>query len=228
MNGATSRTERLIGPARFAALAAARVAVFGVGGVGSFAVEALARAGVRSFLLVDADVVEPSNLNRQLVALASTLGARKVDVMAARVRDIAPAAVVDVRAEFYSSANAATFVLASATVVVDAIDSVPAKAELLARAAAAGVPVASAMGAANRMDPTAFRVVDLAETSGDGLARALRSELRARGLDLHGPCVLSSEPPAKLVPPGSLVTVTAAAGLILAQAALDLIWEKSK
>src|SRR5574344_4809 len=228
MNGATSRSERLIGPARFAALAAAHVAVFGVGGVGSFAVEALARAGVRNFLLVDADTVEASNLNRQLVALSSTLGERKVDVMAARVRDIAPAAVVEVRAEFYSSANAATFDLSSFAVVIDAIDSVPATAELLARTFAAGVPVVSAMGAANRLDPTAFRVVDLAKPSGDGLARALRAELRSRGLDLHCPCVLSSEPPAKFVPPGSFVTVTAAAGLVLAQAAMNLVWEKSK
>ena len=228
MDEATSRTERLIGAARLAALAAARIAVFGVGGVGSFAVEALARAGVRNFLLVDADVVEASNLNRQLVALSSTLGARKVDVMAARVRDIAPAAAVAVRAEFYSPANAATFDLSSFSVVVDAIDSVPAKAELLARAAAVGVPAVSAMGAANRLDPAAFRVVDLAKTAGDGLARALRAELRARGLDLHCPCVLSSEPPAKFVPPGSFVTVTAAAGLVLAQAAMGLVWEKSK
>ncbi len=222
------RTESLLGADAHNRIRSAGVAVFGVGGVGSVACEALARAGVEEFLLVDKDVVEESNINRQLVALSSTIGRAKVSVMAERIRDINPNARVETRAEFYSPENAGEFDLSGYNVVVDAIDSVAAKVELLVRSHVLGVPVVTSGGAANRINPAEFRICDLMKTEGDGLARAVRQGLRKRGVKIHAPCVISKESARSSGVLNSLVTVTASAGILLAHAALMVLMEEKK
>ncbi|APC08871.1 dinucleotide-utilizing enzymes [Moorella thermoacetica Y72] len=222
-----TRTEMLIGAAGRKRLAAARVAVIGTGGVGSFAVEGLARAGVGYLELVDPDVVKPSNLNRQLPALGSTLGQPKVAVLAARCRDINPEATIIPRQEAYSPATSLKFVRPDLDFLVDAIDSVKAKIDLLATAVTAGRPIVSSMGAGNRLDPTLLRVADISATRGCPLARAVRRGLRARGIAGGLTVVYSEEPPLEIrtkpqlapgerQPPGSMIFVPAVAGLILA------------
>ncbi|MDD4019810.1 MAG: tRNA threonylcarbamoyladenosine dehydratase, partial [Kiritimatiellae bacterium] len=158
---AFSRTECLLGGGALETLRRSRVAVFGIGGVGSFTVEALARVGVGHFILVDGDLVCLTNLNRQLIALHSTIGRPKVDVMAGRVRDINPDAEVETFKTFYLPENADRFDLSRCDYVVDAVDTVAAKAELAVRARQAGVPVISCMGAGNKLDPTRFEVADI-------------------------------------------------------------------
>ncbi|MDN5344739.1 MAG: tRNA threonylcarbamoyladenosine dehydratase [Clostridia bacterium] len=208
-------------------LAAARVGVIGTGGVGSFAVEGLARAGVGYLELVDPDVVRPSNLNRQLPALQSTLGQPKVEVLARRCRDINPELTVVTWQEAYSPHTGCKFVRPDLDYLVDAIDSVGAKIDLLATALEAGVPIVSSMGAGNRLDPTRLRVADISATKGCPLARAVRRGLRARGITGGLTVVYSEEPPHPLLsprgiepgerhPPGSMVFVPAVAGLLLA------------
>ncbi len=177
-----SRTELLLGKPALDRLRQSRVAVFGLGGVGSFTVEALARAGIGRFLLVDDDLVCLTNLNRQLIALHSTLGQAKVTVMAARVRDINPQAEVETRKTFYLPENADTFDLAQCDYVVDAVDTVSAKVELAVRAAQAGIPLISCMGAGNKLDATRFEVADIAATSVCPLCKVMRRELKRRGL----------------------------------------------
>ena len=221
----TSRTEMLLGAAAVERLGRARVAVFGLGGVGGHAAEALARGGVGSLELVDSDVVSPSDLNRQLIALHSTLGKYKTDAARERLMDIAPDMTVTVRRVFFGPDAADSFDFAGYDYVVDAIDTVSAKIELAVRCRAAGTPLISCMGAGNKLDPTAFRVADLYETSVCPLARVMRRELKKRGVD-RLKVVYSTEPP--LVPaacgedtgrrqtPGSVSFVPSAAGLILA------------
>ncbi|WXJ95389.1 hypothetical protein MCACP_18730 [Neomoorella carbonis] len=222
-----SRTEMLIGPEGRARLAASRVAVIGTGGVGSFAVEGLARSGIGYLELVDPDVVRPSNINRQVPALHSTLGQPKVEVLARRCREINPEAVIVTRQEAYSPATGSKFVRHDLDYLVDAIDSVAAKIDLLATALQAGVPVVSSMGAGNRMDPTRLKVADISATRGCPLARVVRRGLKARGITTGLTVVYSEEPPlpARAIPdlvpgerqpPGSLVFVPAVAGLMLA------------
>ncbi|CEP67264.1 Molybdenum cofactor biosynthesis, MoeB [Moorella glycerini] len=222
-----SRTEMLIGPEGRARLAAARVAVIGTGGVGSFAVEALARAGIGYLELVDPDVVRPSNINRQVPALHSTLGQPKVEVLARRCWEINPEAVIVTRQEVYSPGKGPQFVRRDLDYLVDAIDSVGAKIDLLATALQAGVPVVSSMGAGNRLDPTRLRVADISATRGCPLARAVRRGLKARGITTGLTVVYSEEPPlparpnpelapGERQPPGSMVFVPAVAGLLLA------------
>ncbi|MBP5227894.1 MAG: tRNA threonylcarbamoyladenosine dehydratase [Kiritimatiellae bacterium] len=223
-----SRTERLIGTDAQERLKQARVAVFGVGGVGSYCVEALARAGIGHLLLVDADVISISNLNRQLPALHSTLGQPKVDVMAARIRDINPEAAVEARRCFYLPENAADFDLGHYDFVVDAVDTVAAKVELAVQANRCGVPIISCMGAGNKLDPTRFEVSDLFSTSVCPLCKAMRKQLKARGIDRltvvyskESPrtpieTAPDAEPPARKVAPGSISFVPSVAGLILA------------
>ena len=219
------RSELLLGPEYGPRLRAARVAVFGLGGVGSWCAEALARAGVGALLLVDGDVVSDSNRNRQLPALCSTVGQSKVEVMAARIRDINPACAVEPRRAVYSADSAGDFPLADFDYVVDAIDTVSAKLELICRCAAAGTAVISCLGAGNKLDPSLFRVCDLYETETDPLARVLRKELRKRGVE-RLTVVWSPEPPRPPVEtiaengrrqlPGSLSFVPPAAGLVAA------------
>ncbi len=229
---AFSRTECLLGGAALETLRESRVAVFGIGGVGSFAVEALARVGVGRFVLVDGDLVCRTNLNRQLIALHSTVGRPKVDVMAERVRDINPGAEVETFKTFYLPENADRFDLSRCDYLVDAVDTVAAKVELAVRARQAGVPVISCMGAGNKLDPTRFEVADIAGTSVCPLCKAMRRELKKRGLTSLK-VVYSKEPPVRPVEaganrrrrvPGSVSFVPSVAGLILAgEVVRDLI-----
>lgn len=190
----TERTELLLGAEATQRLGSAFVAVFGIGGVGSFAAEALARAGVGKLLLVDSDVVSESNLNRQLIALTSTVGQPKTTVMARRIREINPAAEVLEAQVFFTAENAGDFPFAALDYIVDAIDSVGSKVELICRAKAAGTPIISCMGAGNKLDPTRFVVTDLYATSTCPLARVLRQQLRKKGVESLQ-VVYSTEPP---------------------------------
>lgn len=188
------RIEQLLGMQALERLRSARVAVFGLGAVGSYAVEALARAGVGYLMLVDCDVIRRSNFNRQLYALESTLGKTKVEAACARVRDINPGCVVDGRHVFVDGAVARTLAAPPLDVVVDAIDSVSPKVELIAAAVLAGLPVVSSMGAATRTDPALARAGDLAETQMCPLARFIRKRLRKRGIEQGVRCIYSIEP----------------------------------
>jgi len=217
----------LIGEDALRILAASRVAVFGLGGVGSFCVEGLARAGVGSLLLVDRDIFEPSNLNRQLGALADTLGRPKAEVMAGRVGLINPAARVDFLVAQYTPGNGGLFFQDRLDYVVDAMDDVPAKVDLIKRTLAMGVPVASSMGAGNRLDPTRFAVADISATRVCPLARVVRRKLREEGIERGVKTVFSDEPPARRVDgpaPASISFVPPVAGFILASVVVrDLI-----
>ena len=222
------RTERLLGPEGMARLAAARVAVFGLGGVGGSAAEALARSGVGALDLFDDDVVSLTNLNRQVVATHQTLGMSKVDAMAARIADIAPQARVEARRLFYMPDTADGVDLSCYDYVVDAVDTVAAKLELAVRATALGVPIISALGAGNKLDPTKLVISDVYKTSVCPLARVMRRELRKRGVR-RLKVAWSTEPP--VVPigeagedgphprrsvPGSTAFVPPAMGLAIA------------
>ena len=189
-----SRTRLLLGQQGIDRLRAARVAVFGVGGVGGYVVEALARSGVGALDLIDDDKVCLSNLNRQIIATHSTLGQYKVDAAAARVRDIDPDIQVRTYKVFYTPETADQFDFSQYSYVVDAIDTVSGKLALVMQARAAGVPVICSMGAGNKLDPTRFEVADLYETSVCPLARVMRAECRKRGID-HLKVVYSKEPP---------------------------------
>ncbi len=237
MDGPFSRTRILIGDEPLKRLAAARVAVFGVGGVGGFCVESLVRSGVGTLHLYDDDTVSESNLNRQITALRSTLGRPKAEVMAERAADINPACNVKWFPLFYLPGTADSVDLSRYDYVVDCIDTVAAKLELAQRCAALGVRIISMMGSGNKLDPTAFRVTDISKTEGCPLARVMRKELRKRGV-CHLKVVCSTElPRAPLKParaeapsgtdarpassarrdtPGSVSFVPAAAGLVLA------------
>ena len=227
-----ARTQLLLGREAMERLAACRVAVFGVGGVGGYVVEALARSGVGALDLIDKDCVSLTNLNRQLHALHSTVGRCKVDVAAERVRDINPACAVRTYKTFYLPETADQFDFSQYDYVVDAIDTVKGKLALIGQARAAGVPVISAMGAGNKLDPTAFRVADIYQTRSCPLARIMRSECRRRGID-RLKVVYSTEIPVRpsgedaadleeeMDPgrrdvPGSAAFVPSVAGLIIA------------
>lgn len=176
------RQALLLGPDSIERIRAASVAVFGVGGVGSFATEALARSGIGHITLFDSDVVSISNINRQLIALTSTIGRPKVEVMRDRILDIWPDTIVEVNQVFYSIENADQFDLSKYSYIVDAIDSVSSKILLIERAKAAGVPIISCMGAGNKLDPTQFEIADIYQTSVCPLAKVMRHELRKRGV----------------------------------------------
>ena len=224
-----SRTRMLLGDVAMARLAAARVAVFGVGGVGGYVVEALARSGVGALELIDDDTVSLTNINRQIIALHSTVGMPKVDAARARVLDICPQTQVIAHRAFFTPETAAQFDFTQYSYVVDAIDTVSGKIELAVRAHAAGVPILSCMGAGNKLDPTAFEVTDISKTSVDPLARVMRRELRRRGIE-HLTVVYSKEPAHTPLPdpdveaekgkrrsvPASNAFVPAVAGLIAA------------
>ena len=217
------RSIPLLGEDGLAALQNARVAVFGVGGVGGHLCEALARAGVGELHLFDKDTVSLSNVNRQAVALHSTVGMPKVEVMKARIADINPECRVVTHQVFYLPENAEQYDLAGYDYIADAIDTVSAKIELICRAKAAGTPIISAMGAGNKLDPSAFRVADLAKTQVCPLAKIMRRELGARGIK-HLCVVYSEEKPQPSRLPGehgkhtpaSLSFVPPAMGLIMA------------
>lgn len=213
------RTERMLGAEAVARLARARVALFGVGGVGSFAGEALIRAGIGAIDLFDDDVVSPTNLNRQLVALRSTLGRPKVDVMRERMLDINPDARVVARRMFYLPENADSVDLTAYDYVVDCVDTVAAKVELAVRCEALNVPLVASMGTGNKLDPTAFEVADIYSTSVCPLARAMRGILRKRGVRALKVVYSREEPCARAAggeAPGSISFCPSVAGLILA------------
>lgn len=233
-----SRSALLLGEKAVEMLSQKTVAVFGVGGVGGFVVEALARSGVGTLHLVDHDTVSLSNINRQIAALHSTVGKQKTEVLKQRVLDINPWAAVHVHDCFFLPENAGGFDFSSYDYVVDAVDTVTAKLELAVRAQKAGVPVISCMGAGNKLDPTAFEVSDIFQTSVCPLARVMRRELKKRGIE-QLKVVYSKEKPVKAAEgvrrvtggraqtdrapdtesccvPGSVSFVPSAAGLILA------------
>lgn len=191
-----SRSELLLGDQAIASLKNKRVAVFGVGGVGGYVCEILARTGIMHFDLFDSDKVSVSNRNRQIIALESTTGHSKVEAMKARILDINPAAEVVTHEVFYTPENADEFDLSKYDYIADCIDTMSAKIELILRAQTADTPIISAMGAGNKLDPTKFEVSDIFKTSVCPLAKTLRYELRKRGVK-HLKCVYSKEEPAK-------------------------------
>lgn len=193
-----SRLQNLIGTGGVERLRLSHVVVFGIGGVGGHTVEALARSGVGRITLCDSDLVEESNLNRQIVALHSTIGRLKVDVAADRIKDINPECCVTTYPLFYNQDTSSQFDFSQYDYVVDAVDTVAAKISIVERCGEAGVPVISAMGAGNKMDATAFRVADIYDTKVDPLARVMRRELKARGIDSLK-CVYSQENPLESV-----------------------------
>ena len=211
-----TRTEALIGAEAMQKLKAARVAVFGIGGVGSYTVEALARAGVGKITLVDKDTVSTDNINRQLPALISTVGRAKVDVMAERIHDINPDASVTPRHEFYLPENCAEFDLPGFDYVIDAIDTVTAKVELAAQCALSATPLISCMGAGNKLDPTRFQIADIYETSICPLCKVMRKELKRRGVETLKVIYSTEDPVIRSRTPASISFVPSVAGLIMA------------
>ena len=189
-----SRTQLLLGQEGMEKLFRARVAVFGIGGVGGYTVEALARSGVGTLDLIDDDKVCLTNLNRQIFATHKTVGQYKVDVAEQRILEINPKAVVHTYKTFYAPQTAEQFDFSQYDYVVDAIDTVTGKLQLVEQAEKAGVPIISSMGAGNKMDPTAFEVADIYETSVCPLARVMRRELKRRGIKKLK-VVYSKEPP---------------------------------
>ena len=177
-----SRTELLVGREAMNTLQNARVAVFGVGGVGGYTVEALARSGVGALELIDNDTVSLTNLNRQIIALHSTVGRAKVEVCRERILDINPECRVTIHQTFFLPETSDRFDFSQYDYVVDAIDTVKGKLELALKAQEAGVPIISSMGAGNKLDPTAFEVCDISKTSVCPLARVMRLECRKRGI----------------------------------------------
>lgn len=177
-----SRTQLLLGSDKMEKLYRAKVAVFGIGGVGGFAVEALCRSGVGSFVLVDDDTICLTNLNRQITATRKTVGKYKVDVMKERILEINPDAQVETRKCFYLPETSDEFDFSEYSYVVDAVDTVTAKLEIIMRAQKSNVPIISCMGAGNKLDPTKFRVADIYETSMCPLARVIRRECKKRGI----------------------------------------------
>lgn len=194
MQNQFSRTRLLLGKAAMETLAQSRVAVFGIGGVGGYTVEVLARSGVGALDIVDDDRVCMTNINRQIYALISTIGRYKVDVAEERIHDINRKCLVTKHQTFYLPDNAEDFDLAAYDYVVDCIDTVSAKLELIRRCHRLQVPIISCMGAANKLDPTAFRIADITKTSMDPLAKVIRKKLRKEGIP-HLKVVFSEEEP---------------------------------
>ncbi len=222
-----SRTRMLMGDQGFMKIKNSAVAVFGIGGVGSYITEALARCGVGRFLLVDKDTVSVSNINRQLIATHKTIGIPKVEVMRDRILDINPAAEVEICPTFFNNETAGSFDLSQFSYVADAIDTISSKLILIEKSKSVGVPIISCMGAGNKLDPSRFEVADIYKTSVCPLARIIRYELRQRGIkDLK--VVYSKEAPitpengsedlpaGKRQLPGSISFVPSVAGLIMA------------
>lgn len=221
-----SRTELLIGEEALKKLSLCRIAVFGIGGVGGYTAEALARSGIGALHIVDNDIVSLSNLNRQIIALHSTVGKYKTEVMEQRIKDINPYCNVTAFNLFYSPETADQFDFSQYDYVVDAIDTVSGKLQLVMQAKEAKTPIISSMGAGNKLDPAAFEVADISKTSVCPLARVMRCALRKKGIN-HLKVVYSRETPitpkgeAKTIPgkrqtPGSAAFVPGVAGLILA------------
>ncbi len=216
MEGPFSRTELLLGAEGVEKLRRATVAVFGIGGVGGYVVEALARSGVGRLHLIDHDTVSVSNLNRQIIATVNTIGRYKVDAAKERVMEINPEAEVCTHKTFYVPETEEEFDFTGFDYVVDAIDTVTGKLALIMQAERAGVPVISSMGAGNKLDASAFEVADIYQTSVCPLAKVMRRELKKRGVRKLKVVYSKEQPVTNSRPPGSNAFVPAAAGLILA------------
>lgn len=226
------RTQMLLGQEGVEKLQNAHVAVFGVGGVGGYVVEALARSGVKTFDLIDNDTVALSNINRQIIATHSSLGKFKVDVMKERILDINPDASVTVHKCFYLPENADMFDLSKYTYIVDAIDTVTAKLELIVRSDKVGVPIISSMGTGNKLNPERLETADIYKTEMCPLARVMRTELKKRGIkklkvvySKEEPCKVKKESNPEITSqnqgrikdvPGSVAFVPSVAGMIIA------------
>lgn len=233
-----SRTALLLGPAAMKKLKNATVAVFGLGGVGGYVAEALARSGIGALELVDHDTISPTNLNRQLFALHSTVGMAKAEAAKNRMLDIDPTIQVTARQEFYGPDTAQNFDFSRYDYVVDAIDTVTGKLALVTAAQAAGVPILSCMGTGNKLDPTQFRITDITKTSVCPLARIMRKECAKRGIR-HLKVLFSTEDPIPSDPsavtdeelpqgrralPGSVAFVPSVAGLMIAgEVIMDIV-----
>ena len=234
-----SRTELLFGEDKLNILKKSRVAIFGVGGVGGYVAEALARSGVGVIDLVDNDVVSLTNINRQIIALHSTIGMPKVEVMAERIRDINPQAVVNVHNCFYTPETSGDFDFSKYDYVVDALDTVAGKIELVMQSKASETPIICSMGAGNKLDPTAFEVADIYKTSVCPLARVMRYELKKRGVKKLK-VVYSKEIPvtpfeneeaedsSRRSTPGSVAFVPSVAGLVIASEVIKDLVGKEK
>ena len=212
-----SREELLIGKENIDRLHLAKVAVFGIGGVGSFVVEGLARAGIGNFILIDDDTVDITNLNRQLHALHSTIGKYKVDLMKDRILDINPSAKVKVYREFYESNKKNNILDSSVNYIVDAIDTIKSKIELAKDAQELNIPIISSMGTGNKLDPTKFEVSDISRTSMCPLARIMRKEIKKAGIKKYKVLYSKEEPKVckeKNIP-ASISFVPSVAGLII-------------
>lgn len=219
------RTQWLLGEAAMERLKKARVAVFGIGGVGGYVAEALARSGVFSLDLIDKDLVSLTNLNRQIVALHSTVGRPKVDVMKERILDINPQAQVRTYQCFYLPDTRDLFDFSQYDYVVDAVDTVTAKLELISQAKQSGVPIICSMGAGNKKNPAVFEVADISQTSVCPLARVMRQECKKRGLK-NVKVVYSKEKPLNFghEAPASCAFVPSVAGLVIASEVIkDLV-----
>ncbi len=227
MSSIFERTELLLGSSGIERLKNSRVAVFGIGGVGGFTAEALVRSGIGAIDIIDSDTVAESNLNRQIIALHSTIGMLKVDAAEKRFLDINPELKVNKHAVFYTPETSALFDFKQYDYIVDAIDTVAGKIELVINADKAGVPIISSMGAGNKLNPAMFEVEDIYKTSVCPLARVMRSELKKRGIKKLK-VVYSKEPPLTPLPckendgskrrqtPGSTAFTPSVAGLIIA------------
>ncbi len=226
MSGQFSRTEMLLGAEALEKLKNSRVAVFGVGGVGGYVVEALARSGIGAIDVIDNDTVAPSNLNRQIIATHKTIGKYKTDVAAERIADINPECTVRAHRLFYLPETAALFDFTKYDYVVDAIDTVTGKLALIEQANATNTPIICSMGTGNKLDPAAFEVADIYQTSVCPLARVMRTECRKRGIKKLK-VVYSKEPPvrpqtkcgeegSRRGTPGSVSFVPPVAGMIIA------------
>lgn len=231
-----SRTVRIYGEDAILKLVGSHVAIFGVGGVGGFACEALARAGIGKIDIFDKDVVSLSNINRQIIALHSTVGRAKVDVMQERILDINPDCEVNAHNVFYLPENADEFDLSQYDYIIDAVDTVTAKLEIICRADKLGIPVISAMGAGNKKDPTRFEVADIYSTSVCPLARVMRRELKKRRIEKLKVVYSTEETAVKADMsseekhfPGSLPFVPSVMGLIISGEVInDLICFRKK
>lgn len=234
MQNQFSRTELLIGKEGINKLGNAKVAIFGIGGVGSFVVEGLARAGVQNFVLIDNDKVSITNLNRQIIATRSTIGKYKVDVMKDRILEINPEANVETYIEFYLPNSKSNIINESLSYVIDCIDTITAKIEIIMQCKKLNIPVISSMGTGNKLDPSKFEITDIYKTSVCPLAKVMRKELKKRQVDKLK-VIYSTEEPikpqilennsnnAKQIP-GSISFVPSVAGLMIAGEAIkDII-----
>jgi tRNA A37 threonylcarbamoyladenosine dehydratase len=218
MDSRFEREELLIGLEKVNRLAKAKVLLFGVGGVGGYTAECLARAGVGHITLVDSDKVDITNINRQILALNSTIGKYKVDVCKERILDINPECEVITKQLFYLPGTSDEFNFYEYDYIADCIDTVAAKIDIICRAKECGTPIISAMGAAGKLDPSAFRAADISKSEYCPLAKVMRRELRKRGIN-HVKVVYSPEspiPPKEGRKPGTISFVPAACGIILA------------